>query len=117
MLGEYDIVRPVHGFYPSPHLQFARPCSSITYNPLNFLAIYAGCTAAITDRVHVGVAALSFGNLARIASLDTRYAMFERAPVIRDGDFLRIDPEGLEREYKSIMSWLAETFSPLVRSY
>lgn len=115
-VGGYDIVRPVHGFYPSPHLTFARPGSFITYNPLNFLAIYAHCEAVVTDRVHAGVAALSHGNPAYVSSIDSRYAIFERAPVTRHGDFLVLDAARLEEEYKTVLAWLSEAFSPLIKA-
>lgn len=114
-IGGYDIIRPVHGFYPFPHLSFARPASFITYNPLNFLAIYKGCKAVITDRVHAGVAALSFGNPARVASLDSRFAIFEQAPVVRDREFLRIDAEELNKEHDKVSNWLADTFALLTK--
>ncbi|WP_301751156.1 polysaccharide pyruvyl transferase family protein [uncultured Erythrobacter sp.] len=113
-LGEFDIVRPVHSFYPSPHLLFARPSSFITYNPLNFIAIYANCAAVITDRVHAGVAALSHGKPAYVTSLDTRYAIFEHAPVTRSGDFLELDKEMLDTRFSEIKLWLAQAYQSLL---
>ena len=104
------IVRPVHSFYPLPHLIFSRKNSYISYNPKNFLSIYKGCEGVVTDRVHAGVAALSFGKPALVTRLDGRYALFERAPLERKGDVVRLDPAALDAIYADHMTWLRTDF-------
>lgn len=109
-LGGCSVVRPVHSFYPLPHLSFSRPNSYISYNPRNFLAIYRNCEGVITDRVHAGVAALSFGKPALVTKLDGRYALFKRAPLERKGDVVRLEPGALDALYAEHMAWLRTSF-------
>jgi hypothetical protein len=104
------VVRPVHSFYPSPHLIFSRPNSYISYNPANFLSIYRNCEGVITDRVHAGVAALSFGKPALVSRLDGRYALFEKVPLERNGDVVRLAPAALDKIYDEHMDWLRTDF-------
>jgi hypothetical protein len=105
------VVRPVHSFYPSPHLIFSRPNSYISYNPRTFLSVYKGCEGVITDRVHAAVAALSFGNPALVTKLDGRYALFERAPLERKGDVVRLPRAALEEMRADHLHWLRNDFA------
>ena len=108
------LVRPVHSFYPSPHLTFSRPNSYISYNPANFLSIYRNCEGVITDRVHAGVAALSFGKPALVSRLDGRYALFEKVPLERNGDVVRLAPAALDDIFAEHMDWLRTDFRAAV---
>ncbi|MER9242377.1 polysaccharide pyruvyl transferase family protein [Mesorhizobium sp. M0633] len=109
-LGPWKVIRPVHGLYPFPYLTFSRPNSYITYNPLNMLAIYKYCDGVVTDRVHAGVAALSFGRPARIVPVDTRFDLFSHAPIKRVGGVFQIDERALEREYERHSAWIRNQF-------
>jgi hypothetical protein len=109
-VGGAEIIRPVHGFYPLTYLIFSRPNSYISHNPLVFLGIYKSCKATITDRVHAGVASLSFGNPAFIARLDGRYSLFRDAPITeRNGWFFPKEDE-LDLRYNEIERWLSGPF-------
>ncbi|RWC35148.1 MAG: polysaccharide pyruvyl transferase family protein [Mesorhizobium sp.] len=110
-LGQWRIVRPVHGQYPFNHLTFGRPASYTTYNPLSFLAVYKGCSGVVTDRVHAGVAALAFNKPAWVQRLDGRYELFRHAPVQKRGDFLVIRPDALQAEWLRHTSWLRGVFA------
>lgn len=109
-LGRWKVVRPVHGLYPFPYLVFSRPNSYITYNPLNMLAIYKYCDGVVTDRVHAGVAALSFGRPVRIVPVDTRFDLFSHAPIKRVEGMFEIDEPALKEQYERHASWIRNEF-------
>ena len=103
----FEVVRPVHSFYPLPHLTFNRPNSFITYNPLNFLSIYRHCEIVFTDRVHAAVAALSFGKAAHVVRVDDRIELFKRIGVARNAaGVMTLEPAEIDREYAAVRDWL-----------
>jgi hypothetical protein len=110
-LGAYKIVRPVHSFYPFAHLIFNRPDSYITYNPLNMLALYKSVDGVLTDRVHSGVAALSFGKPAWVERVDDRFALFDRVPFEHKNGFFLPNPDAIEVAYQRVTDWLKGPFA------
>lgn len=115
-VGAFQIVRPVHGFYPSPHLTHSKPNSYITYNPKIFLQMYASSEGVITDRVHAAVAACSFGRPAHVIPLDNRFKLFDRGPVIKCGNIVELDHARLAAERQALATWLTKIYSPRVHT-
>ncbi len=109
-LGNWKIVRPVHSFYPLPHLIFSKKNSYITYNPDNFLSIYKSCAGVVSDRVHAGVVALSYGKPVKIEALDSRYEIFAEAPILSKKGFMTIDEDKLNQRFDNISNWLRVDF-------
>ncbi len=109
-ISRWRIVRPVHGFYPLPHLIFSRPNSYISYNPLNFLSAYKYCDGTISDRVHAGVVTLSFGHPSYVVRLDSRSALFDGIGIERHGELMVLPRENLENAYQKHLSWLKTDF-------
>jgi hypothetical protein len=106
-VGGFDIVRPVHSFYPLPHLTFNRPNSFISYNPLNFLSVYRHCEMVFTDRVHAAVAALSFGRPAHVVRVDDRFELFRRIGVQRnEAGVLTLERSEIDQAYGAVRDWL-----------
>lgn len=115
-IGACRVIRPVHGFYPLAHLIFSKKNSFISYNPLTFLSVYKSCKFVITDRVHAGVAALSFGNPAHVQKRDGRYAIFDAAELdIKNGAFMP-DREKFDIHYDRLGAWLRGDFAEAIRS-
>lgn len=113
-LGNWNIVRPVHGFYPLPHLIFSRPQSYISYNPLNFLSIYKYCEGVVTDRVHAGVVTLSFGHPAYVVEVDSRFGLFEAGNVEKQGDTMFLRKVTLDQAYQKHFTWLQNDFAAAI---
>lgn len=114
-IANVEVVRPVHGLYPFAHLTFSKPNSYASYNPISFLGLYRSCVACVTDRVHAGVAALSFGRPANIVRLDDRYAIFERAPLNKlSNGFFELSNSGLEKELTDVRQWLRGQLLPAI---
>ncbi|TIL62936.1 MAG: polysaccharide pyruvyl transferase family protein [Mesorhizobium sp.] len=105
-LGHWSIIRPVHGLYGFSHLVFSRPNSYVTYNPLNFLSIYKHCDGVLTDRVHAGVVALSFGRPVRLLAVDKRFELFSNAPITRTDGIFEIDNRELAKQYERHTDWI-----------
>jgi hypothetical protein len=110
-VGDYAIVRPVHSFYPLPHLIFNRPGSYLSYNPRNVLALYKGVDAVVTDRVHSAVAGLAFDKPAMVAAVDGRYALFDKLNLDTKNGFFLPNPKAIERERQRLMAWLTGPFA------
>jgi hypothetical protein len=110
-LGKWDIVRPVHAFTRLPVQTFSKENSYITYNPDNFLAIYKYCDGVLSDRVHAGVAGLSFGKPVRVEKVDTRFALFEKLPIQHEAGFMKLAPGALEPFFKEVSNWLLNDFA------
>ncbi|MBB4122696.1 polysaccharide pyruvyl transferase family protein [Martelella radicis] len=110
-VGRWNIVRPVHAFSPFPQLIFSKKNSYISYNPTNFLAIYKHCDGVLTDRVHAGVAGVSFGKPVRVEAIDDRFKLFERVPVIHENGFMRLPPGALEPFHNDMVRWIKEEFA------
>lgn len=113
-LAEYTIVRPVHSFYPLPHLLFSKPESYISYNPQNMLGLYSSVEAVITDRIHAGVAGLSFGKPAFVQELDERGAIYSKLPFEKRGGFMLPNDALIDEEYAKILGWLNGPFSKAI---
>lgn len=113
-IGKYGILRPVHGFYPLPHLIFSKPNSYITYNPLNMLGVYKSVEAVVTDRVHAGIAALSFGNPASVEQVDGRFAIFDTLPLERRGGVFLPNPDAVNSEYDRLAQWLTGSYAKAI---
>lgn len=79
--------------------------------PDDYLNLYANTYAIYSDRVHACIAALSFGNLARLYSTTPRAVLFERVGV---GDIkeklVRLDRHKLNMEKEKQISFLKEVF-------
>ncbi|MET3598506.1 polysaccharide pyruvyl transferase family protein [Martelella mangrovi] len=113
-VGPWKVVRPVHSFSPLPQLIFSKANSYISYNPFNFLAIYKYCAGVLTDRVHAGVAGLSFGKPVRVEQVDGRFKLFERVPVIHENGFMHLAPGALEPFHLELTDWLKSDFAAAV---
>lgn len=111
MVGDYGIVRPVHSFYPLPHLIFNRANSYLSYNPHMMLGLYQGVDAVVTDRVHAAVAGLSYGKPAMVAEVDGRYALFDKLPLGNQNGFFVPDTAAFDAEYDRLVSWLTGPFA------
>ena len=114
-LGAWQIVRPVQGFAFHPDLIYSRKNSYITYNPNNFLAIYKYCQGVITDRVHSGVAGLSFGKPVMVEKVDSRFALFDKLPIKHKNGFMTLEPKQLEPFYEELVEWLLNDFATASR--
>lgn len=110
-LGPWTIIRPVQAFSPLPRLTFSKANSFISYNPNNFLAIYKYCQGTLTDRVHAGVATLSFGKAAKVERVDTRFTLFDRVPVKDVNGFMTLEPGALDPLYAEVSTWLSGPFA------
>lgn len=82
--------------------------------PDDYLNLYANCKATYTDRVHACVAALSFGNSARLYSKSARSFLFDRIGLssIRD-NLVSLDSGKIENEKKKQIKFLSEIFTKL----
>jgi hypothetical protein len=109
-LGRWDIIRPVHSFTRMPVQAFSKQNSYITYNPENFLAIYKHCDGVLSDRVHAGVAGLSFGKPVQIEKVDTRFALFEKLPIEHAAGFMKLAPHALDPFFEEVSKWLSNDF-------
>lgn len=109
-VGRWKIYRPVHSFNRFPHLIFSRPDSFISYNPKVFLSIYKCCDAVFTDRVHAGVAALSFGRPAHVIGIDNRFDLFDAVGLDKVNGFFLPNDETLAEHYQNVMKWLRTDF-------
>nr|WP_321510719.1 polysaccharide pyruvyl transferase family protein [uncultured Celeribacter sp.] len=102
----FGIVRPVQSHSRLSHVTFARPNSYISYNPLCYLGIIKGCAAVISDRVHAGVSALSFGRAMHVRPLDERYDLFTDIPLQRVGEFQTLDTQFVDDKFEEAITWL-----------
>ena len=75
--------------------------------PDDYLNLYANCKATYSDRVHACVAALSFGNSARLYSKSKRSFLFDRVGLssIRD-NLVSLDRKQIEKEKKKQIEFL-----------
>lgn len=102
----WQIVRPVQGHNRYPHLTFSKPNSYISYNPMCYLGVIKNGAGVISDRVHAGVAGLSFGLPVNILEVDERYDLYTDIPLQTDGDFWRLDARFLDQKYQDVLAWL-----------
>jgi len=77
--------------------------------PDDYLTLYANCKATYSDRVHACVAALSFGNSARLYSKSARSFLFDRIGLssIRD-NIVSLDMKKIEKEKNKQIEFLNE---------
>ena len=77
--------------------------------PDDYLNLYANCKATYSDRVHACVAALSFGNSARLYSKSARSFLLDRIGLssIRD-NLVSLDRKQIEKEKKKQIDFLNE---------
>ena len=106
---EYHIVRPIHDIgYKYSHLNFAKPNSYLSYNPLTYLALYAGTTLTISDRVHACAVSLSFGKPSVLVGKWKRSDLFRQLPLLtNESGVMQIeDCNFINREYEKYVRWL-----------
>ena len=120
-LSGLDLIRPAHSFNRSALSIFNGPNTYLTYNPLVFLAIYKYCYGTVTDRVHSGVAALSFGNDACVFNNHARFPLFarfgleqKRHPDSKEFDLIAADKDNVERKYEETCHWLENELCRLI---
>lgn len=79
--------------------------------PDDYLNLYANCKATYTDRVHACVAALSFGNRARLYSKSKRALLLDRIGLssIRN-ELISLDREKIEEEKGEQIEFLRRVF-------
>ena len=82
----WEIIRCQHGLSRLEHILFRAPNSYVSYNPLNYLSLYAGAEAVFTDRVHACVAALAFGRPAVFFGDTPRSSLLDRDWIRRSSD-------------------------------
>lgn len=102
----WEIVRPVQGHNRYPHLTFSKPNSYISFNPICYLGVIKNGQGVISDRVHAGVAGLSFGLPVNILKVDERYDLYTEIPLEQNGDFWRLDGGFLDQKYREALEWL-----------
>jgi len=80
--------------------------------PDDYLNLYAHAQAVYSDRVHACIAALSFGNLARLYSTTPRAYLFERvgAGEIRE-KLVKLDGERIQSEKNKQIDFLRRIFA------
>jgi len=79
--------------------------------PDDYLNIYANAYATYSDRVHACIAALSFGNLARLYSTTPRASVFDRVGVREIKEKLvKLDMDKLNVDKERQISFLREIF-------
>ena len=108
-LGDFLIIRPHHdtSYYWS-HLNFVRPQSFLSRNPLSYLSLYRGTSFTISNRVHACVATLSFGNPIFFWGKTERSAVFERVGLVPHcNEIVQLPKEILDAEYSQFCHWLA----------
>ena len=106
----YEVIRPVQDIgYKYSHLNFARPNSYLSYNPLSYLSLYKNTMLTISDRVHSVVPTLSYGNPAVFVGTTKRSKLFDRMGLeYSNREVLRLDPSLLDVEYDSLVAWIKE---------
>ncbi len=107
-LGDFLIIRPHHDLsYYWSHLNFVRPHSFLSYNPLSYLSLYQSTSLTISNRVHACVATLSFGNPIFFWGQTERAGVFERVGLVPHGNEIVRLPKGiLDDEYSQFCHWL-----------
>lgn len=110
-LGKWKVIRPVQGFTFHPDLTYSRKNSYISYNPSNFLSIYKYSDGVVTDRVHSGVAGLSFGKPVIVEKVDSRFALFDRVPLKFKNDFMYLEEGALDPFYEKLVNWLSGDYA------
>lgn len=104
----FRILRPVHGLgYKFSHLNFARPNSYVSFNPLSYASLYAGTHLTVSNRVHACVMTLAYGKPAFYYGNTPRNAIFERIGLSAGGGPLRLDGTVLKKEYDGFLTWLS----------
>lgn len=104
----FDIVRPVQGLSGFPHKNFGKPNSYTSFNPLCYLGVIKSSAAVVSDRVHAGVAGLSFNRAVHIRPVDGRFDLFTDIPLETDGPFWRLDPSFIDKAYDDALNWVRE---------
>jgi len=104
----FDVVRPVQSHSRLSHVTFARPNAYISYSPLCYLGVIKGSAAVVSDRVHAGVTALSFGRPIHVRRLDERYDIFTDIPLDTVGNFNTLDGGFVDEKYEESIAWLRE---------
>lgn len=109
-LGEYQIVRPVHDIgYKFSHLNFARPNSFLSYNPLSYLSVYKSVPLTVSNRVHAVVPALSYGNKAVYVGATERNALLDRLGLKNYiGKLVTVNRAFLHEEFETYKRVLAQ---------
>ncbi|WP_160311506.1 polysaccharide pyruvyl transferase family protein [Rhodopirellula islandica] len=95
------IIRPVHDIgYKFSHLNFAKPNSFLSYNPLSYLSLYKQTELTVSNRVHAVLPTLSFGNPAVYYGTTARNGVFERLGIdLRYGCEIRVPQATLDKEF------------------
>ncbi|MBE9135947.1 polysaccharide pyruvyl transferase family protein [Nodosilinea sp. LEGE 07088] len=123
-ISNYEVIRPHHGIGTSFfNVDFSKPNSYLSFNPLSYLGLYQNSTLTISDRVHACVATLAAGKPAlfysrHISPNDKRHLIFDRAPIIKDSrtGLYHTDLKGIQTEFADFQSWLRMTFSSVALS-
>ncbi|MGJ3247561.1 MAG: polysaccharide pyruvyl transferase family protein [Elainellaceae cyanobacterium] len=118
----YEIIRPNHGIGTSfINVDFSKPNSYLSFNPLSYLSLYQGTSLTISDRVHSCVVTLAAGKPVvfysnYIKSNDRRPQIFERAPIScdpRTGAYVA-DLTKIESEFHLFRKWIERTLVELI---
>ncbi len=88
---------------------FRRPNRHISCNPYSYLDIFKDALFAVSDRVHVCVPTLSYGNEAMLIKQTKRSKLFDRVGLSNiNNKLVSLSKESLDREYASYMKFLQE---------
>ncbi|MES9972675.1 MAG: polysaccharide pyruvyl transferase family protein [Candidatus Thiodiazotropha sp.] len=80
--GKFTVVRPNHNVMRLPvNFLLRKPNTFISQSYEGYLNIYKNCSLTLTDRIHGCVAALSYGNPARLYTNSKRAFLLNRAGV------------------------------------
>lgn len=114
---DYEIIRPNHGIGTSfINIDFSKPNSYLSFNPLSYLSLYRGSSLTISDRVHSCVVTLAAGKPALfypkyISEKDKRPLIFERAPLTKNPEngLYKADLDAIKVEFNLFKSWIKTT--------
>jgi hypothetical protein len=123
-ISNYEVIRPHHGIGTSFfNVDFSKPNSYLSFNPLSYLSLYQNSSLTISDRVHACVATLANGRPAlfysnHISPDDKRHFIFDRAPLIKDPKtgLYHTNLKGIQTEFTDFQSWLGTTFNSVALS-
>lgn len=112
---DYLVVRPEHGVhYYFSHLNFPRPNTFISFNPLSYLSLYKGTSLTLSNRVHACVVTLSYGKPARYIGSSQRMELFERVGLYPgEGNTMQLSTDCLDNEYRNQRTWLSNVLAEL----
>ena len=113
-IGEYTVVRTDHRYNPVIRRKIYNAPSTYSGDvPYSYLALYNGCSATFSNRVHACVATLAFGNPAMLISKTPRAFLLDRAGATTIKEQLtKLDMVALAEEKRRYIEFLGNALSP-----